>query len=120
MHKPGLLPWDSRIRQRIQQHLHCMKTIQDISAILGQTPKMPTKIIRKKTKETPSLMEAAMKMLKIMVGKNCLFKERLEARPCFSWQRRLDSGELLDLTIVCSTDHGNAIARCNVYVYVAG
>ena len=23
MHKPGLLPWDSRIRQRIQQHLHC-------------------------------------------------------------------------------------------------
>ena len=97
-----------------------MKIIQDISAILGQTPKMPTKIIRKKTKETPSLMEAATKMLKIMVGKNCLFKERLEARPCFSWQRRLDSGELLDLTIVCSTDHGNAIARCNVYVYVAG
>ena len=71
---------------------------------------MPTKIIRKKTRVTPSLMKAAMKMLKIMVGKNRFFKERSEARPRFSWERRLDSGELLDLTIVCSTDHRNAVA----------
>ena len=67
------------------------------------------KIIRKKTRVTPSLMKAAMKMLKIMVGKN-RFKERSEARPHFSWERRLDLGELLDLTIVCSTDHRNAVA----------
>ena len=68
------------------------------------------KIIRKKTRVTPSLMKAAMKMLKIMVGKNRFFKERSEARPRFSWERRLDLGELLDLTIVCSTDHRNAVA----------
>ena len=68
------------------------------------------KIIRKKTRVTPSLMKAAMKMLKIMVGKNRFFKERSEARPRFSWERRLDLGELLDLSIVCSTDHRNAVA----------